>query len=110
MSDGCRRVPTAAAHRNQPSAARGPPAALHAPPPRSETDESPRKRSQPPSLAYGVLRFFVWERERCGRLTRVSGATGVTLVIPAWNEAEAIGAVLDEVPAGIADEVIVVIS
>ncbi|HEY1295896.1 MAG TPA: glycosyltransferase family 2 protein [Chloroflexota bacterium] len=35
--------------------------------------------------------------------------TGVTLVIPAWNEAEAIGAVLDEVPAGLVDEVLVVV-
>jgi glycosyltransferase involved in cell wall biosynthesis len=40
----------------------------------------------------------------------VSGATGVTLVIPAWNEAESIGAVLDEVPTNVADEVIVVVS
>jgi glycosyltransferase involved in cell wall biosynthesis len=35
--------------------------------------------------------------------------TGATLVIPAWNEAEAIGAVLDEVPAGLVDEVLVVV-
>src|SRR5260370_27386263 len=35
--------------------------------------------------------------------------TGVTLVIPAWNEAEAIGAVLDEVPADLVDEVLVVV-
>ena len=36
--------------------------------------------------------------------------TGVTLVIPAWNEAEAIGAVLDEVPAHAVDQVLVVVS
>jgi glycosyltransferase involved in cell wall biosynthesis len=35
--------------------------------------------------------------------------TGVTLVIPAWNEAEAIGAVLDEVPDGLVDQVLVVV-
>ena len=35
--------------------------------------------------------------------------TGVTLVIPAWNEAEAIGAVLDEVPRGLVDDVLVVV-
>ncbi|MBV9323377.1 MAG: glycosyltransferase family 2 protein [Chloroflexi bacterium] len=35
--------------------------------------------------------------------------TGVTLVIPAWNEAEAIGGVLDEVPPGLVDEVLVVV-
>jgi glycosyltransferase involved in cell wall biosynthesis len=35
--------------------------------------------------------------------------TGITLVIPAWNEAEAIGGVLDEVPPGLVDEVLVVI-
>jgi glycosyltransferase involved in cell wall biosynthesis len=34
---------------------------------------------------------------------------GVTLVIPAWNEADAIGAVLDEVPADTVDEVLVVV-
>jgi glycosyltransferase involved in cell wall biosynthesis len=39
----------------------------------------------------------------------VFGRTGVALVIPAWNEAEAIGAVLDEVPADAVDEVLVVI-
>jgi glycosyltransferase involved in cell wall biosynthesis len=39
----------------------------------------------------------------------VCDRTGVTLVIPAWNEAEAIGAVLDEVPAGLVDEVLVVV-
>jgi glycosyltransferase involved in cell wall biosynthesis len=33
----------------------------------------------------------------------------VTLVIPAWNEAEAIGPVLDEVPPGVVDEVVVVV-
>ena len=31
------------------------------------------------------------------------------LVIPAWNEAEAIGAVLDEVPANTVDQVLVVV-
>jgi len=35
--------------------------------------------------------------------------TGVTLVIPAWNEAEAIGAVLDEVPRELVDQVLVVV-
>lgn len=35
--------------------------------------------------------------------------TGVTLVIPAWNEAEAIGAVLEEVPPELVDEVLVVV-
>lgn len=35
--------------------------------------------------------------------------TRVVLVIPAWNEAEAIGAVLDEVPASTVDQVIVVV-
>jgi glycosyltransferase involved in cell wall biosynthesis len=35
--------------------------------------------------------------------------TGVTLVIPAWNEAESIGAVLDEVPPGTVDEILVVV-
>jgi glycosyltransferase involved in cell wall biosynthesis len=35
--------------------------------------------------------------------------TGITLVIPAWNEAEAIGGVLDEVPPGLVDEVLVVV-
>src|SRR5215210_7774761 len=35
--------------------------------------------------------------------------TGVTLIIPAWNEPEAIGAVLDEVPQGIIDQVLVVV-
>src|SRR5437762_3579706 len=33
----------------------------------------------------------------------------IALVIPAWNEAEAIGAVLDEVPPGIVDQIIVVV-
>jgi glycosyltransferase involved in cell wall biosynthesis len=33
----------------------------------------------------------------------------VSLVIPAWNEAEAIGAVLDEVPESLFDEILVVI-
>jgi glycosyltransferase involved in cell wall biosynthesis len=35
--------------------------------------------------------------------------TGATLVIPAWNEPEAIGGVLDEVPPNLVDEVLVVI-
>jgi glycosyltransferase involved in cell wall biosynthesis len=35
--------------------------------------------------------------------------TRVVLVIPAWNEAEAIGAVLDEVPANTVDQVLVVV-
>jgi glycosyltransferase involved in cell wall biosynthesis len=35
--------------------------------------------------------------------------TGVTLVIPAWNEAESIGAVLDEVPPATVDEILVVV-
>jgi glycosyltransferase involved in cell wall biosynthesis len=39
----------------------------------------------------------------------VSQRLGVTLVIPAWNEADAIGAVLDEVPANTVDEVLVVV-
>jgi glycosyltransferase involved in cell wall biosynthesis len=39
----------------------------------------------------------------------VSLRTGITLVIPAWNEAEAIGSVLDEVPPNLVDEVLVVI-
>jgi glycosyltransferase involved in cell wall biosynthesis len=34
---------------------------------------------------------------------------GVTLVIPAWNEADAIGAVLDEIPANTVDAVLVVV-
>jgi glycosyltransferase involved in cell wall biosynthesis len=39
----------------------------------------------------------------------MTGRTGVTLVIPAWNEAAAIGAVLDEVPRAAVDQVIVVV-
>jgi len=35
--------------------------------------------------------------------------TGVALIIPAWNEAEAIGAVLDEVPRDCVDQVFVVV-
>jgi glycosyltransferase involved in cell wall biosynthesis len=35
--------------------------------------------------------------------------TGVTLVIPAWDESEAIGAVLDEVPRDLVDQVLVVV-
>jgi glycosyltransferase involved in cell wall biosynthesis len=37
-------------------------------------------------------------------------ATGVALVIPAWNEAEAIGAVLDEVPRSLVDDILVVVA
>lgn len=40
----------------------------------------------------------------------MTGRTGVTLVIPAWNEAESIGAVLDEVPRAAVDHVLVVVS
>jgi glycosyltransferase involved in cell wall biosynthesis len=36
--------------------------------------------------------------------------SGVVLVIPAWNEAESIGSVLDEVPANTVDEVLVVVA
>src|SRR5712692_509533 len=39
----------------------------------------------------------------------MSDRTEVTLVIPAWNEAEAIGAVLDEVPHDLVDQVLVVV-
>jgi glycosyltransferase involved in cell wall biosynthesis len=39
----------------------------------------------------------------------VASHTGVTLVIPAWNEAEAIGAVLDEVPPELVDDVLVIV-
>src|ERR1700682_611296 len=39
----------------------------------------------------------------------MTGRTGVTLIIPAWNEAEAIGAVLDEVPRAAVDQIIVVV-
>jgi glycosyltransferase involved in cell wall biosynthesis len=35
--------------------------------------------------------------------------TKLALVIPAWNESEAIGAVLDEVPAHLVDQVLVVV-
>ncbi len=35
--------------------------------------------------------------------------TGVSLVIPAWNEPEAIGPVLDEVPPDTVDEILVVV-
>ncbi len=35
--------------------------------------------------------------------------TGITLVIPAWNEPDAIGGVLDEIPPNLVDEVLVVI-
>ncbi len=45
----------------------------------------------------------------CGSLADVKAPTGVTLVIPAWNEAEAIGAVLDEVPGDLVDEIVVVV-
>ncbi len=37
------------------------------------------------------------------------GGTGVMLVIPAWNEPEAIGAVLDEVPRAAVDQILVVV-
>jgi glycosyltransferase involved in cell wall biosynthesis len=37
------------------------------------------------------------------------GATGVVLVIPAWNEADSIGQVLEEVPRGTVDEILVVV-
>jgi glycosyltransferase involved in cell wall biosynthesis len=37
-------------------------------------------------------------------------ATGVSLVIPAWNEADAIGAVLDEVPRALVDDILVVVA
>jgi glycosyltransferase involved in cell wall biosynthesis len=37
-------------------------------------------------------------------------ATGVALVIPAWNEPEAIGAVLDEVPHLLVDDILVVVA
>jgi glycosyltransferase involved in cell wall biosynthesis len=40
----------------------------------------------------------------------VSQSTGVSLVIPAWNEPESIGAVLDEVPPDLVDDVLVVVS
>jgi glycosyltransferase involved in cell wall biosynthesis len=33
----------------------------------------------------------------------------IVLVIPAWNEADAIGAVLDEVPANLVDDILVVV-
>ena len=49
------------------------------------------------------------DRQGCGRLCDVGRATGVTLVIPAWNEPEAIGGVLDEVPIGAIDQVLVVV-
>src|SRR5258708_30986653 len=39
----------------------------------------------------------------------MSDRTGVILVIPAWNEAESIGAVLDEVPRDMVDQVLVVV-
>jgi glycosyltransferase involved in cell wall biosynthesis len=39
----------------------------------------------------------------------VSHRSGVALVIPAWNEPEAIGAVLDEVPWRLVDQVLVVV-
>jgi glycosyltransferase involved in cell wall biosynthesis len=35
--------------------------------------------------------------------------SAVVLVIPAWNEPEAIGAVLDEVPTGLVDQILVVV-
>jgi glycosyltransferase involved in cell wall biosynthesis len=39
----------------------------------------------------------------------VPDRTGITLVIPAWNEPEAIGGVLDEVPPNLVDEALVVV-
>jgi glycosyltransferase involved in cell wall biosynthesis len=39
----------------------------------------------------------------------MAGVTNVVLVIPAWNEAESIGAVLDEVPPECVDQVLVVV-
>lgn len=39
----------------------------------------------------------------------MSHPTGVTLVIPAWNEVDAIGSVLDEVPRQAVDDVLVVV-
>ncbi len=39
----------------------------------------------------------------------MSERTGVTLVIPAWNEPDAIGAVLGEVPDALVDQVLVVV-
>jgi glycosyltransferase involved in cell wall biosynthesis len=36
--------------------------------------------------------------------------SGVVLVIPAWNEAESIGSVLDEVPPNTVDEILVVVA
>ena len=39
----------------------------------------------------------------------MGGGTRVALVIPAWNEPEAIGAVLDEVPPDTVDQVMVVV-
>jgi glycosyltransferase involved in cell wall biosynthesis len=39
----------------------------------------------------------------------MAGVTKVVLVIPAWNEAESIGAVLDEVPAACVDQMLVVV-
>jgi glycosyltransferase involved in cell wall biosynthesis len=35
--------------------------------------------------------------------------SGVVLVIPAWNEPDAIGAVLGEIPSGVVDDVLVVV-
>src|ERR1700726_4511680 len=39
----------------------------------------------------------------------MTGRTGVALVIPACSEAEAIGAVLDEVPRAAVDQILVVV-
>jgi glycosyltransferase involved in cell wall biosynthesis len=39
----------------------------------------------------------------------MAGVTNVVLVIPAWNEAESIGAVIDEVPSECVDQVLVVV-
>src|SRR5438874_8545894 len=55
------------------------------------------------------LESYAHAIEHCGRLTAMTERTGVTLVIPAWNEADAIGAVLDEVPDALVDQVLVVV-
>jgi glycosyltransferase involved in cell wall biosynthesis len=39
----------------------------------------------------------------------MAGQTNVVLVIPAWNEVESIGAVVDEVPRQLVDQVLVVV-
>ena len=55
------------------------------------------------------LESLACHRIRCVRLLNVSDRTGVTLVVPAWNEAESIGAVLDELPRHLVDQVLVVV-